>query len=1141
VQISWKTCSQWALLTLSFSLLAFWAAAPGAQAVPEHSFDAALSLEGGCKGEDGIPDPGCPAGSLPPKAFDDACGTAVDRHGDVYVSSAAIGGSGTGTGGRIDIYDSQGEFLAEIKDEHQPCDLAVDSQGNLYVTDYLSKDVMLFEPGSYPPGAGEEYTATIVFDKAAAEPSCKSAWGVAVNPANDHLYAALTCMVVEYASAAEGSGTIREGIGSFLPSNALRAIDVYGLNGDLYLTSATPGSISSEPENARFYVLAGSSEAIECEAGGFSFGFGRSGVAVDQANGDAYVDDVTGNHVIKQFDSGCAPIGTLPAPPVLVEPNPFASIAVDDPCLVGEEDCNPAAPYMSPNEGYVFIGSGSQANKSHLYAYAPRIVEAPEIEAQVVSGVSEGEARLEAKINPHGLETTYHFEYVTQKEFEETGYANAVLTTEESAGAAGSFVTVSAAVSGLQPDTGYRFRAVASNCEAQGTESECLTLGEGNLGAEGLDASFATYPTPPHLQCSNEGVRKGPSAELPDCRAYELVTPAQTNGRIPTMAEMGRTNSNGFDTDLASPDGESLTYGVDGGSLPGSEGNGFHDTYVATRGQSGWHSEFSGLRGKEASEVYPGGVSPDNRYSFWLGEGGSLAPGNYLRGPGGVVEPIGLGSMGTDLEAYGHLISTDGTHVIFSSNERLEEAAPLPGGAPIEKIYDREADGSTQVVSLLPGNLTPAPLAQVAFQGATVDGEAVAFKIDGTLYLRRGGITQEVANGQTYFGGIAAHGARVTYLRPSSPPVGIDPPRGNIFSYDSASGETTNVGSGGESILVHVSADGSHVFFVSPLQLVGSEGTPGAHNLYVWDTESEAVEFIATVTERDVFGEAAPDVTQTMTDGLGLWINHTVDPNKHPTDGPGSDPSRSTADGKVFIFESRAQLTAYPNEGHAEIYRYAEGKLGCISCDPTGSPAQTDARLQGPNALLLHSLPPVNSLVRIANLTADGRAAFFQSAEPLIAADNDGKIDVYEWQAEGNGGCEREMGCLALISSRQSDANEYLYSMTPNGQDVFIETAEPLVADDPDGGHSVYDARVDGGFAPSPLPPVPCQGADACRTLSSAPASPNVTSGPFAGQNVNGGRHRCARNKKGHRGRHCAKHKHRRAKKPSHRAQQAKS
>jgi hypothetical protein len=736
--------------------------------------------------------------------------------------------------------------------------------------------------------------------------------------------------------------------------------------------------------------------------------------------------------------------------------------------------------------------------------------------------VSESEATLEAKVNPEGFDTTYHFEYVTQAQFDESKYAEAISTPEEDAGAASSFGSVSAAISGLSPGTAYRFRAVASNCKARETEAKCLTIGEGKADEEGT--GFATYPTPPQQSCPNEALRTGPSAALPDCRAYELVTPAQTNGRIPTMSELGNTNTNNFETDLASADGESLSFGVEGGTLAGSEGGGFHDTFVARRGPGGWQSEFSGLRGSETTEPYIGSISPDNRYSFWFaGHIGavSLAEGSYLRGPGGVVEPIGVGSLGTDPQAVGRLITAGASHVIFTSNQKLEPEAVESGTT----IYDRAVGGPTQVLSLLP---TEEPAA-AQFLGASADGSSVAFETGGTLYLRRAGATQKVAAGSTVFGGLSADGGRLTYLVPTATPKNL-PPRGEIFSYDAASGKATPVGGGNEAILVNVSADGSHVFFVTP-----KEG-PGEYDLRVWDAGTEAIGSIATVDERDVLGEAIPDVLEKVTDGLGLWAGYVQAPEKRAYNGPGADPSRSTADGGTFLFESHANLGPYPNKGHAEVYRYSEEDgLSCLSCDPSGVPARSDARLQGPNALFLRSLPPVNALAHLSNLSADGKKAFFQSAEALVPADNDGRIDVYEWEAEGKGGCALPAGCLSLISSPHSGADEYLYAVTPSGHDVFIETADALLPSDPDGGNSIYDARAEGGFAEAAAAPGPCQGTDACRSPSPPPALPATLGGPFPGQNAGPTKgKRCPKGKhkaKGHGKSRCTKKppRHRRA------------
>jgi hypothetical protein len=1108
----------WSVAALACAaVLACWLCSTPAHAVPGHSFDATLSLEGNCKGKDGVADPGCPGGLHPPETFDNPCGTAVDRHGYIYVASSALADV-SGKGGRIDVFNAQGEFLTEIKDEHQPCSLAVDSEGNLYVAEYQGKNAVAFEPESYPPTAGTKYTSTVVFES--TELGCY-AWSTAVDPSNDHLYVGLGCMIVEYGSAAEGWPLLRENLVGDPPLSTVAAVDVSGQSHDLYVTSAVPGTPREKAENARLYVLDGTDGKVECEAAGFSFNSGNAGVGVDQANGDVYVDDMINNatrqFTVRQFDSACMEIGQLPSVPFLEQPQPFADVAVDDPCLVGEALCNPSAPYDSPNEGYVFVGSGVQASKSHLYAYAPKLEGPPIVKEQAVSDVSESEATLQASINPQGAETTYHFEYVTQAQFDEDEYAQAASTPSEEAGASASPVVVSTPVAGLQPGTTYRFRAVASNCASREVETDCLTVGEGE-GGVGPDASFSTYPSVPPQSCINESLRTGPSAELPDCRAYELVTPPQTNGRIPTMTALGAVSDDGFATDLASADGTSLIFGVEGGTLPGSEGSGFHDTYRAQRGPTGWQSQFNGLPGDQASEVFVGGVSPDHRYaSFFVNDLGAhtLAKGNYLRGSDGAIELVGLGSLGSDPEAAAKLITANGAHVIFTSTAHLEAAATEnlpPPAAQTATIYDRAVGGSTQVVSLLPGEVTPAPGSNVAFQGTSPDASTVAFKVGGTLYLRRAGATQEVTAEPAAFGGLSQDGSVLTYLRPGGPPPkGNDPPHGDIFSYDASSDSAVQVSSGGEAILVNVSADGSHVFYVSP-----NPGPGGLYDLFAWDTTAQVPSLIATVTERDVLGQPT-DVLATMTDGLGLWVNAVQSPGRNRADGPGADPSRTTADGSVILFESRAELTPYENAGKSEIYRYSqEDGLSCISCNPTGQPGLSDAQLQAPFAKFLVSLPPLSDLANTANLTPDGQAAFFETADPLIADDNDGKVDVYEWKAEGKEGCELPAGCLALISSGHSATDDYLYAVSADGHDVFLETADPLLPSDPDGGYSIYDARVGGGFAQTPPPAEPCQGTDACRAPSPPPSLPSTASGPFAGQNASPTK-----------GRHCPKGKHR--------------
>ena len=54
------------------------------------------------------------------------------------------------------------------------------------------------------------------------------------------------------------------------------------------------------------------------------------------------------------------------------------------------------------------------------------------------------------------------------------------------------------------------------------------------------------------------------------------------------------------------------------------------------------------------------------------------------------------------------------------------------------------------------------------------------------------------------------------------------------------------------------------------------------------------------------------------------------------------------------------------------------------------------------------------------NLSANGNRVFFESPDAMLPADTNGVIDVYEWEAKGEGSCESESlngGCLYLISS----------------------------------------------------------------------------------------------------------------------------
>jgi alpha-tubulin suppressor-like RCC1 family protein len=74
------------------------------------------------------------------------------------------------------------------------------------------------------------------------------------------------------------------------------------------------------------------------------------------------------------------------------------------------------------------------------------------------SAVAEGDATLQASIDPQGQETTYHFEYGTS-----TSYGTSVPIPDASAGSGKAAVAVSQTISGLEGDTTYHYRVVATD------------------------------------------------------------------------------------------------------------------------------------------------------------------------------------------------------------------------------------------------------------------------------------------------------------------------------------------------------------------------------------------------------------------------------------------------------------------------------------------------------------------------------------------------------------------------------------------------------------------------------------------------------------------------------------------------------
>jgi hypothetical protein len=1081
--------------------------APAAQA--ERVLDAELSLIGGCSGKvealDPVEDPGCPtttppaSGHPPAGIFADPRGVTTDFYGNIYVSS--FGKLENGSQGRVDVFDPDGVFITELKTTG-PKSLAVDSKGNLYVIAEVESARRLFRfapTGTYEPGAGKiEYGSVPV---ALSQPEASSASlhsGIAVNVANDHVFANYGGEgLIEYDSAEAGNVILRRiamptypyGVGIavdaergrlYATANGLR-IDIFDLN-----------EVVGSPPNEE-YKKVGTIEGSAVPAGEFG---GFLSVAVDEGTGHVFVLDGESN-VVFEFESTGTYLATIEHGFIS---SPGAVIGVDN---------GPFSPHgaLSTTGRYLYVPSG-KTGTGHSFAFEESNSRAPVVKSVSTAGLTENEVEFLAAINPGNLETTYTFEYTTQESFEEEGFGAATIAGSGKLPAGNLDDEASAVAGGLLPETQYRFRVVASNEKEPSAE---------------MQGTFSTYPATPTepTACENQTLRTGRSALLPDCRAYELVTPADTNARAP----LGVGHEGGwFTTHQVSPGGDKVPFRVEGGSLPGIGGTGSYlgDPYLSSRSANGWNTAYIGPTGEEAVTVMPGGNSPDKGYSFFNAEGaGSAAfPGRsttYLRYPDGHTELLGKGSVGTDPEVLGMLISEGAQHVIFGTGAGASETTAIqlePDAPPsgTRAIYDRSPDRTLHVISLKPGNIPLAADELAVFTGASLDGEGVAFEVNNkTLYLRyQDSETFEIGEGVT-FAGVAEGGNYLFYLE-----------GGRLWRFDAVTEDRTPFSSS-PVVPVNVSADGSAAYFISTSKL-SSEPNPngafakaGKQNLYL--SREGAISFVGTITERDVVGRVG---TSERVDGLGLW----ADAVGKPTPGTlASDPSRTTPNGGVIVFQSRAPLAGYDPEGHAQIYRYDSvgNELQCLSCNPTGGPAIADASFQSEQR---EGFVLFYNQAWLENLRPDGRRAIFQSMEALVPGDTDGLQDIYEWEDKGVGSCTRSGGCLYLISSGHSLRNDYLYAVSESGNDVFVLSSDLLLPADLDETPSIYDARVGGGFPETGS--VECQG-EGCRPgLSPAPALPDAQT-PVQGPGENFKSRPCGKGKhkvKRHGQTRCVKKKH---------------
>ena len=746
---------------------------------------------------------------------------------------------------------------------------------------------------------------------------------------------------------------------------------------------------------------------------------------------------------------------------------------------------------------------------------------APVVSTFVVHALHGESVRVLGGVVPHGYDTHYHFEYVSSEEYAASGWAGAASAPPVDVGA-GEFVqgkgfpssVVGEDLPGLVAGGSYEYRLVATN----------TSPGDPVVAGEGKALTVPAAPAPGvEAPCENARVRTGPSAVLPDCRAYEQLTPVDKEG-----AQEIYSYGIGFSGSGALPavDGESVVvnnplvaWGLASGDgqspyrfARSSAGSDWLMRAAAAQPETGvgapkprlYNADQSQLAFETSVETVIGGSPAEIEYKVGPVGGpyrtvASIPGKDRLEGDDGWV---------ASSEDFSKLILEVADHTLLgpstkttSGNDLYEYAAGqlhqvnVTGGSPGSAIsscgavivHGREG-GEGGVIS--------SPRA-VSADGSRVFFEQVPGSDCGEpphLYVRVGG-DETVDIGAYSFLAASGDGSRVLLVKRAGETR-------EVMLYDSETKTVKPL----QGFVAHeeleaplVSTDLSTVYFSSRERLTPEApalAAGGEADLYRYDVATETLSFVSQTAGINGGEEhASPEGRYFYFDTGGVV----------GLPGGSLEPLRNN--------ENSTRL-----DGH-QVYRFdsAEDVVECMSCASSFDPEPRTGAFfgldQGSGTLATQDGMPAKTVS-----SANGEYAFFETPADLVPQDIDGEVapetnrgehlsteqntsvssDVYEWREDGVHGCTLIQGCLSLITSGTGGFLNLMIGSTESADDVFFYTSSQLAPTDDDTAGDVYDARVDGGFPPPPPAPVECEG-DACSTPASPPNDATPSSFTFQG------------------------------------------
>jgi hypothetical protein len=810
---------------------------------------------------------------------------------------------------------------------------------------------------------------------------------------------------------------------------------------------------------------------------------------------------------------------------------------------------------LMPDTTYYYRLQASNANgtdEGEAWQDGQFTTSGPGVHEEAASAVTSASATLDATIDPHGVATTYYFQYGTS-----AAYGSAVPAAPGlSLGSGSSGLGVSVHLQGLAPATTYHYRVVAVG----EVEGEAVTF-------EGPDQTFTTQAA-------------GNAFTLPDGRAWEMVTPPNKQGA--GLYVLG--DREGADIQAAA-DGGAITYAATApfvANPAGSRAPEITQAYSTRRASGIWETaDIATPHNEGASEIAVGHpseyelFSPDLSLGVVEPEGDTPLPPLpagaektvYLRAANGEYKalvttanvPPGV-KFGGDGEGRGAVEfvfgSPDLRHIILSGIPGVELTEGYSGGG----LYEW-AGGQLKLASILPNHRpTQAFLGGESnhVRGAiSNDGSRIVFTSEPDrlhLYLHDMvreetvlvNAAQEVPEPSSYlvnfrYDTASNTGSRVFFTSFDRLTVdstaSLEENKADLYVFEVTSGagqalagrltDLTVEGNASESAdmqgVIGTSEDGSYVYFVAN----GTLGDAAERGARSGDCKGENASAPQTC---NLYVVRYDEATKVWMAPVLIGVLSGADwPSWSPTGKVALLTSRVSPDGRYLAFMSERSLTGYENRDansgapDEEVFLYdaSTGRLVCASCDFTGARPVGLLNTTGlwVDRWLAGSVPGwtttslVSALSQSRYLSDSGRL-FFDSVDALVPADVNGKADVYEYEPAGLGSCqgpgngqsasivynEALGGCVGLISAGTSSEESAFLGASESGGDVFFLTLSHLAPQDYDTSMDVYDAHECTSAAPcapaAALAPPPCATGDACKaaptpqpTIFGAPSS----------------------------------------------------